>query len=86
MEDSTYKTAEELKNKISSEETRLYRIEKLLKSAKLECEVEGDFHGNRSIVQKYTSGNSDFIKKLLEDDKRLIMNKLTTLRHEFKQL
>lgn len=86
MVSDKYKIAKELTDKIESTEYKIRHIDKLLGSCGLGCKIGGTPKNTFQRLGDYSSYNKEFIKNLLEDDKKKLNTELEILKKQFNEL
>lgn len=86
METDKFKKAKELSEQIEQWKFRIFHIETLIDSCDIYCEIDGVPKNRCNRLNKYHSSNTEFIKKLLENDKLLLETKLNDLQKQFNEL
>lgn len=84
MTEERFKELEEIKVKINDIEYKIRRVDQLIKSCYLSCEINGNTqHGNK--INHYFN-NREEITKLLEFDKDVLSKELIILKEKFSKL
>lgn len=82
METTTFETAKELKENITKKQYKIVKIDYLLSLSDLSCEIKTP----KKRSSNYISYNTEFLKKLLEDDKTKLQIGLDKLTEKFNRL
>lgn len=84
MTEEKYKEIKSLKDEIEKLENRLFTINKLIESARLQMEIKGTSTCNFRINRFLTLYEDDFIKSILDGERKTTEYNLSALKRKFE--